>query len=105
MGEPIESLEYYDFKPAASERVNDWSTAFPIDAYSDHMVTQPGRSLLVLRGKLNVTRKSDGTVVTDLPANNIKLVFNGIMHVFDRIEYVLGNNSADSITKPGITLQ
>lgn len=42
-------------------------------------------------------------MVNDI-SNIIQLVFNSIMHTFDRIQYSLGNTKVDDILRPGITM-
>jgi len=66
MDNAVESLEYYDYRPAVTERIDDWSADFPIEAYNDDVVTQPSRSLLVFQGRIEVTKDEQITILTDI---------------------------------------
>ena len=98
----IESCEYYDYRPPISETFNDISVEFPIIVYED-IVTQPSKSLLVISGQVIVTNNADNEVVRDFDANDVHWMNNGILRLFDKIDYFLGDNKIDSIRKPGIS--
>ena len=97
----IESIEFYDYKPPLSEKFDNAGSEFPITAYNEDIVTQPCKSLLVLRGKVEIEK---GTDAVPIPNNltTFNFVTNGLLHLFDHIDYYIGDNKIDSIRKPGV---
>lgn len=103
MDNAIESFEYYDYKPPITEHYNDWGASFPIIAYNENIVSAPGQSFLIIQGEITAKDSSaDNAKVTDF-TNKIKFANNGILHLFDRIEYYLGEERIDDIQRPGIS--
>lgn len=100
----IESFEYYDYKPPISENINQAGVEFPIIAYNEDIVTQPHKSLLVINGSINVIKivAAEQQSVTLIDPEKINFVNNGILNIFDRIDYFIGDNKIDSIRKPGV---
>jgi hypothetical protein len=98
MDSAIESMEFYDFRPSITDRLND---DFIIEAYNDDVVTHPSRSLLVFQGQIDVKKQDDTEI--DPITGKVALIANGLLHLFDRIEYHLGNTKVDDILRPGIT--
>lgn len=92
----IESFEYYDYRPPISEDINQVGAEIPIIAYNEDIVTQPHKSMLVISGRITVTGK-DNAPVNIIDSKKIDLVNNGILHMFDRIDYYIGDNKIDSI--------
>ena len=106
----IESFEYFDYKPSNTENFNDVGSEFNISVLNEDIVTQPCKSLLVIRGTVSVSRKTtnaDSTttvsIATTIDSNKIHFVNNGILHLFDRIDFYIGDGKIDTIRKPGIS--
>jgi hypothetical protein len=55
----------------------------------------PSKSFLTIEGKLT---KNDGTLLAD--TDNVTLINNGIMFLFDRIEYQIGDKVIENINYP-----
>lgn len=98
----IESYEYYDYRPPISEDINMAGAEFPIIAYNEDIVTQPHKSLLVINGSISVKGGTPLADVENIDTAKIDFVNNGIMNLFDRIDYFVGDNKIDSIRKPGL---
>lgn len=99
----IESFEYYDYKPPISEDINRVGVEFPIIAYNEDIVTQPHKSLLIISGKVSVKQGSPAEELLAIDTKKLDFVNNGILNIFDRIDYFIGDNKIDSIRKPGIS--
>lgn len=99
----IESFEYYDYKPPISEDINHLGYEFPINAYNEDIITQPHKSLLVINGQVKLQTGTPPVPVPKFDYTHIDFVNNGILHIFDRIDYFIGDNKIDSVRKPGIT--
>lgn len=106
----IESCEFYDYKPPISENFNEVGSEFTITAFNEDLVTRPSKSLLVINGTLSckesTTTTAGATTVTDLTTidlEKINFINNGLLYLFDRIDYYIGDAKIDSIRKPGIT--
>lgn len=106
MENAIESFEYYDYKPSITDNINDWGATYPIIAYNEDIITAPSRSLLIFQGEIQATDTSvtagANNKVTDFERANIRIANNGILHMYDRIEYYLGDARIDDIQRPGI---
>lgn len=111
MANQIESYEFYDYRPPISEKFDEVGAEFTISAYNEDIVTQPSQSLLVISGALTVTQNTAATTTTDAKSekltefdtNNYNFVNNGILHIFERIDYFVGDVLIDTIRKPGIS--
>ncbi|KAL6956320.1 hypothetical protein U1Q18_050214 [Sarracenia purpurea var. burkii] len=102
----IESFEYYDYRTPLSEDINEPGAEFPIVVYNEDIVTHPHKSKLIINGKLNVkkagaTAADPATDVTAILPSKIHFIYNAILHLFDRIDYYIGDNKVDFIRKPG----
>lgn len=98
----VENIEFYDYRPPLSEKFDNAGTEFPITAYNEDIVTEPCKSLLVLRGRVEIRK---GAVYLDIPddLSTFNFITNGLLHLFDRIDYYIGDNKIDSIRKPGVS--
>jgi hypothetical protein len=109
MDNPIESFEYYDFRPPNSQNFNEPGAEFHIAAFSEDIITQPSKSLLLLNGILTIQKKrasgSEGAPLSYEEAqvnyDHVHFVNNGPLHLFDRIDYYIGDSKVDSMRKPG----
>ena len=99
----IESLEYYDYKPPLSENINEAGTTFPIICYNEDITTLPHKSLLVINGKITVKNDKGEPLTSEIDPTKIDFVNNGILNLFDRIDYYVGDAKIDSIRKPAIS--
>ena len=110
----IENFEFYDYRPAISENFNETGSEFAITAHNEDIVTQPSKSLLVINGTLNISKyvmvteeAGEAAVsrlqpVTENDLENFHFINNGLLHIFDRIDYYIGDVKIDTIRKPGI---
>jgi hypothetical protein len=96
----IESFEYFDYRPSTTENFDTAGAEFNISVLNKDVVTQPSKSLLVIQGTLSA--KKDTEVAT-IDTDKIHFVNNGILNLFDRIDYYLGDAKIDTIRKPGIS--
>lgn len=101
MANIIESFEYFDYRPPITENINDLGTELSIMIYNEEIVTQPHKSLLVITGRvMGIDDKNDE--IKDVN-KKVNVINNGILQLFDRIDYYLGDTKIDSIRKPGIS--
>lgn len=115
MDEIIESFEYFDYRPANTENFDEAGSEFNISVVNEDIVTQPSKSVLVIQGVLTVqhtvvTRASSTespvrtvTTAETINTNLLHFVNNGILHLFDRIDYYIGDAKIDTVRKPGIS--
>lgn len=103
MANLIASFEYFDYRPPNSANLNDDNGDFSITVYNEDLVTHPNKSILELRGKLTLTKEDGKTPVTPIDFTNIKLATGGWLHLFERIDYYIGDNKIDTVRKPGLT--
>lgn len=104
MNNIIASVEYFDYRPPNSANLNEENGDFCIVIHNEDLVTHPNKSLLELRGKVTLTKDDDGGAAVPL-IDHSKLVVStcGWLHLFDRIDYFIGDNKIDTVRKPGIT--
>ena len=96
----IESFEYFDYSPSTTEDFRNASAEFNISVLNED-VTQPCKSLLVIRGTISLT---DGdSSLREIDTDKVHFVNNGILHLFDRIDYYVGDAKIDTIRKPGVS--
>jgi hypothetical protein len=96
----IESFEYFDYRPSTTENFNAASCEFNISAINEDIITQPSKSLLVIQGTMSATK--DNTSLLEIDPDKIHFINNGILHLFDRIDYYVGDAKIDTIRKPGV---
>lgn len=109
MDNVIESYEFYDYKTPLSENINDPGAEFPIVVYNEDIVTDPHHSKLVINGRLTVKQtaakpEDPATAITQIKASEIRFIYNAILHLFDRIDYYIGDTKVDSVRKPGTAI-
>jgi hypothetical protein len=93
----IESFEYFEYRPPISQDYNQEGSEFSISLLNEDVVTQPSKSLLVVQGVLSVVK--DTSVATSIDVDKIHFVNNGPLHLFDRIDYYIGDAKIDTIRK------
>ena len=104
----IESVDFYDYRAPISEDVDKEGGEFRIKVHNEDIITQPGNSVLVIAGKVEfqkITKKSgeaDKAETVVITEDNIKIVSHGMLHLFDKIEYLVGDTIVDQVRKPGI---
>ena len=109
----ITSYEYYDYRAPNSANLNDDNGDFSITIHNEDLITHPHSSLLELRGKITGTMPGipavgdqdevPPTQMASLDLAKITLAPGGWLHLFDRIDYYIGENKIDTVRKPGIT--
>src|SRR6266576_3404047 len=101
----IESCEFYNYRPPISENLNEARYQFSITAHNEDIVTQPSGSLLVINGVLEVSKMENNTITkhNEIDLTKNWFVSNGILHLFDTIDYYIGDVKIDSIRKPGVS--
>ena len=52
----IESLEYFEYRPLNKESYQEAGAEFDIELRNEDIVTQPCKSLLVIRGRLTASK-------------------------------------------------
>ncbi len=79
--ESVSEYNYHNYEPVVGSNLNSTSQIRIIIENQD-LFYLPSKSFLTIKGKLT---KSDGAALADTDA--VTLVNNGIMFLFDRIEY------------------
>lgn len=97
----VESFEYFDYQPSSTENYNTAGAEFNISVFNEDVVTQPCKSLLVIQGTVTATK--DNATLLEIDPDKINFVNNGVLHLFDRIDYFIGDAKIDSIRKPGVS--
>ena len=97
----IESFEYFDYHPSTTENFDVAGAEFNISVLNEDVITQPSKSLLVIRGTLSASKSN--SVAIEIDPDKIHFINNGILHLFDRIDYYIGDVKIDTIRKPGIS--
>ena len=104
-------IENFEYRPSDTEKYNKPGSEFNIVLRNEDLTTQPSKSLLLIQGelkaKIKVTAGSPAvTTITDSPTIDLDLVHfvnNGILNLFDRIDYSIGDTKIDTIRNPGIS--
>ncbi|XP_065679090.1 uncharacterized protein LOC124814492 [Hydra vulgaris] len=93
--EEIKKYEEYEFTPSVNSNLNLGEIRIFIE--NSDSLFHPHESYLEIEGRLV---KADGTAYADTDA--ITLTHNGLMHLFERIEYRFYDSVVESVNYPGI---
>ncbi|XP_065678188.1 uncharacterized protein LOC136093168 [Hydra vulgaris] len=93
--EEIKRYEEYEFTPSVNSNLNSGEIRIFIE--SSDSFFHPHESYLEIEGRLV---KADGSAYIDTDA--ITLAHNGIMHLFERIEYRFFDSIVEAVSFPGI---
>ncbi|XP_065640581.1 uncharacterized protein LOC136073139 [Hydra vulgaris] len=93
--EEIKKYEEYEFTPSVNSNLNSGEIRIFIE--NSDSLFHPHEFYLEIEGRLV---KADGTSYADDSA--ITLVHNGLMHLFERIEYKFYDSIVESVQSPGI---
>ena len=93
--ESVSEYNYHNYEPVVGSNLNSNSQIRMIIENQD-LYYLPSKSFLTIKGKLT---KTDGTALADTDA--VTLVNNGMMFLFDRIEYQIGDKVIEYISYPG----
>ena len=93
--ESVSEYNYHNYEPVVGSNLNSTSQIRIIIENQD-LFYLPSKSFLTIKGKLT---KNDGNKIADTDA--VTLVNNGIMFLFDRIEYQIGDKVIEYINYPG----
>jgi hypothetical protein len=93
--ESVSEYNYHNYEPVVGSNLNSNQQIRMIIENQD-LFYLPSKSFLTIKGKLV---KSDGTKLLDTDV--VTLVNNGVMFLFDRIEYQIGDKVIENITHPG----
>ncbi|KAK7576776.1 hypothetical protein V9T40_006557 [Parthenolecanium corni] len=116
MANVVASFEYFDYRPPNTANLNDDNGDFTITVHNEDLVTHPRKTFLELRGKVIVTHTvanttntstvTEGSTTTKtldvIDSKHLKIATCGWLHMFDRIDYYIGDNKIDTVRKPGI---
>ncbi|KAK7574251.1 hypothetical protein V9T40_006209 [Parthenolecanium corni] len=102
MANVVASFEYFDYRPPNTANLNDDNGDFSIAIYNEDLITHPRKMVLELRGKVSVTKDDGKTDVSPIDLSKLKIATCGWLHLFDRIDYYIGDNKIDTVRKPGI---
>ncbi|KAK7585948.1 hypothetical protein V9T40_000127 [Parthenolecanium corni] len=115
MANIVASFEYFDYRPPNSANLNDDNGEFPIVIHNEDLMTHPRKTFLELRGKVTLSQTvttaatgSSGTegtttrVVDNIDFAKLKVATAGWLHLFECIDYYIGDNKIDTVRKPGI---
>jgi len=94
--ESIEKYEYYEHYPTSGETNLNNGNEIRIVIETQDLFTHPSESFLMIEGKLT---KRDGTEFA--AADNITLVNNGIMHLFQYMTYELSGQEIEKVNYLG----
>lgn len=98
----IASIEWFGYNPPNSANLNDNNGDFTISIHNEDLVTHPRKTYLELRGKISVSTEDGKTPVDPIDLSKMKVVTGGWLHLFDRIDFYMGDNKIDTVRKPGI---
>lgn len=98
----VASIEWFAYNPPNSAVLNDDNGDFAISIHNEDLVTHPRKTYLELRGKVSLTSEDGKTAITSIDTGNMKVVTCGWLHLFDRIDFYLGDNKIDTVRRPGI---
>lgn len=101
MDSVIESFDFYDYRPPLSEDIDKVGAEFQIHVYNEDIVTQPCKSSLIINGRIN--NVGDDKKLSPVDPKTLRIVTNGLMNLFDRIDYFIGDTLIDTVRKPGLT--
>jgi len=93
--ESVSEYNYHNYEPVVGSNLNSNQQIRMIIENQD-LFYLPSKSFLTIKGKLV---KSDGTKLLDTDV--VTLVNNGVMFLFDRIEYQIGDKVIENINHPG----
>ena len=93
--ESIEEYDYHEYDPITGANLNN-SGDIRISIESQDVYTHPSESYLIFEGRV---READGTAYAN--ADEVALTSNAIKHLFSRMEYLLSNQSIESLNSPG----
>ena len=93
--ESIESYETHEYEPVTGTSLNN-PGEIRINIETQDLYTHPSESYLVVEGRLT---KNDDTLYAN--ADNVALINNAIMYLFNNIKYQLSGNELESIYNPG----
>ena len=93
--ESIESYETHEYEPFTGTSLNN-PGEIRINIETQDLYTHPSESYLVVEGRLT---KNDDTLYAN--ADNVALINNAIMYLFNNIKYQLSGNELESIYNPG----
>lgn len=102
----VESFEDFDYRPPISVDLSIQGLEFPIIIFNEDIVTQPSKSCLILTGRVYATKALDGGArehFEPITPEDLYTVNNAFLHLFDRIDYYIGDTKIDSVRNPGIT--
>ena len=93
--ESIEEYEYHEYEPITGTSLNNGGD-IRISIESQDVFTHSSKSYLIFEGRLT---KAEDTAYAN--ADEVALMNNAIMHIFNRIEYHLSNQLIESLNYPG----
>ena len=104
----IKRLEYRDYEPFTGTNLNK-STDIRISVQNQDEFLLPSRSYIYIEGSLK--KEDESTFEKDQPGTGtgagkelyINLINNGIMYLFSRVDYQLGNENIEGYSNPGQT--
>lgn len=95
----IREFEYAEFPPINSTNLNTNGNKEIIIQQQD-LITLPSEAYLYFEGDLT---KSDGTAIPTADKNNVALINNAMMYLFERISYYINGEVVEEIERPGQT--
>jgi len=93
--ESVAEYNYHNYEPVVGSNLNS-NNQIRIIIENQDLYYLPSKSFLTFKGKLT---KDDGTELAHTDV--VTLINNGIMYLFDRIEYQIGDKSIEYINYPG----
>ena len=95
----IEKVNIYEYEPHQGTRLNDVGD-IRITINNEDQFIHPSNSHLYVEGEL-ITRAGTGTRTYPKDECGIGLVNNGLMYLFNRIDYSIANNKIEGYNNPG----
>src|SRR5258708_6100257 len=95
--ESISEINYFEYTPQTQSDNNTNGHQIRIDINAQDIYTQPSRSYISIRGQI---RRAD-TNAAYVRGDEITLINNAMMYLFNSIKYELGQKTIEIINYPG----
>ena len=97
--ESIKSMQFFEYPPQTQANNNTPSHSIRIEINSDAIYTLPSKSYISIEGQI---RRAGNNAAYDA-ADEITLINNAMMYLFDEINYKLNTTTIEQISNPGQT--
>lgn len=96
--ESIQKIDTQDYEPQIGTNLNNEHNDIKIFIQNEDQFLLPSESSIYIEGSL--TTEADAPI--DFKTKAISIINNGLMHIFDRVSYKIGNEEIEGYSDPGI---